>query len=127
MNSAVVFTSEQLTILNTLNAWYLTSKFDAGNTASGTDVVEINGNSGVATFTNTISSTDYATFTITNENVIFSPMSIVNYGMINNSEQANLICVRFSIEEGTLIFVLHNESGFDSDVPIKIWFQILNP
>lgn len=98
---------------------------DTTNTASAATDVEINGNSGVATFTQSIPDGDSGAFSISNENV--STTSIVAYGMINNSEVANLVCARFSVLSESLVFVITNNSGFASDEPIKIWFQILNP
>jgi hypothetical protein len=102
---------------------------NTSNTATGTDEVTINGNSGVIVFTGTIAALDIAVFRISNS-IITSTDKYVSLSINYNIETALGMpqLVAYEIQVGEILVMVKNIS--DSDVTnsdIVISFQILNP
>jgi predicted ThiF/HesA family dinucleotide-utilizing enzyme len=128
MNSPVVFTSEQLTILNTLNQKYLSGEilsFNTSNTATGTNSVTINERSGVAIFTDTVDSLPtYTTFTINNS--LITASSIVNVFIAStDADDSFATIVSMISSNGQIIIGVTDIVGNGSSIT-KFGFQILS-
>jgi hypothetical protein len=129
MNSPVVFTSEQLTVLNTIYQKYLSGQilvFNPINEDEGYDTVEINALSGTATFTSTIpfNTTDPQILRINNSYI--TPSSKILFSVYYESVDIDypLVPIYKSLN-GALSFYLINISQQNTVNPIKISFVVL--
>ena len=102
------------------------NKFNAANTASGTTSVTINATSGVATFTESIpTSNEFTTFTINNSSV--STGYKIFYSLEYNPNDAEFCNIAsYYCGSGVITFYVTNTSGQSADQPKVISFQILN-
>ena len=101
-----------------------TDKFDANNTASGASSVTINAISGVANFTNTISPSDFGTFTINNSNIKSS--SVLSLGLIYNGEGMPIIAYYTCTNGSAFIAITNVNTTDDVNGVLSVTFQILN-
>jgi hypothetical protein len=129
MNSPVVFTSEQLTVLNTIYQKYLSGQllvFNPNNTISGTNTATLNALSGVVTFSTAV--TDYpsvSSFYINNSFVTTETRAIINIS--TTTDGASIVNNGVKFGDGNITLLLNNgASSTAQGVPI-IDFIILNP
>lgn len=114
MNSPVVFTSEQLTILNTLNEKYLSGEilsFNAANVATGANSVTLNTRNGVAIFTDVLDLDEDVTFTINNSNITaISQPVFISLGYNYNTATGLPQIIGYQTVVGQIIITVRNLS-----------------
>jgi len=127
MNSPIIFNTNQLAILNTLYANYIINQFNDTNTASGTTSVTINGRSGVATFTQTISAGSKVNYSISNSSVTSSTKLNLSLDADFGSTTGLLDLMGYNCTNGAIdLFFYNPEVSNDFDVDISVSFQVLN-
>lgn len=99
--------------------------FDASNTATGTNEVTINANSGVATFTTPVAASPSVSLYLIN-NINITQNSIANVMLYSSSDDLYATIVSVYMFD-TQISIAINDGGTGISSSPKISFQILNP
>lgn len=125
MNTPIIFTNTQTTLLNTLLSRYNANLFVPTNTASGTNSATLHKMSGAVTFTSSIPNGGVAYFTLNNS--FITETSKINPDLIyDNQEGGNgnpQIC-NCSLSTGQAIFAVSNTIDGADATPITIQFKI---
>lgn len=125
MNSPVVFTSEQLTILNVLNQAYLNNTFNAESTSTGASPLTLNTRSGVAVFTDAVPDAEMINLRISNSLITASTKLTIGLSYSSSPSFGILVLAGYVTGSGYVDVSVYNLDGVDSTQDITITFQIL--
>lgn len=101
--------------------------FDASNTATGTDTVEINAISGVAVFTTAVT-VDIAPTLFTITNSLITTDSKMNFSLgYEAGGDETCILSSYTANNGSVTILMNNFSGTIAEGTKTISFKILNP